>query len=71
MKNSTLMIVMGTLGTEWALWMVAPGLAAVIGVILGLFAIASWREGSRIRHSKATAQFGPEDFQRRLSVSAL
>jgi hypothetical protein len=39
----------------------------VVGVVLGLFMVASWCEGSR-RHSRACASFNTDDFQRRSSA---
>jgi hypothetical protein len=67
MNRNSLMLLMGTLAAESILWLVVPGLATVVGVVLGLFMVASWREGSR-RHSSACASFGAEDFQRRSSA---
>jgi hypothetical protein len=71
MKNNSLMLLMGTVAAEGMLWLVAPGLATMAGVVLGLFAIASWRDGSSMRHSKACTSFNVDDFQRRSSASAL
>ena len=70
MKNNSMMLVMGTLAAEGILWMVAPGLATVTGVVLGLFVIASWREGSKTRQSGTSTNFNVDDFQRRTGVSA-
>jgi hypothetical protein len=53
---------------EGLLWALAPGLAMVVGVIVALFIIASWREGLRTKHPLASAQFNVEDFQRRLAA---
>ena len=70
MKNNSMILLMGTLVAEGMLWMVAPGLATVAGVVLGLFTIASWREGSRMRHTSVSVGSSVEDFQRRLGMGA-
>lgn len=71
MKSNSLMFLMGTVAAESMLWIVAPGLATVAGVVLGLFAIASWRDGARMRRSRVCASFSVDDFQRRSSASTL
>jgi hypothetical protein len=71
MKNNSLVLLMGTAAAESLLWLMAPGLATVVGVVLGLFMIASWREGGRMRHPRACTSFNVDDFQRRSSVRAL
>ena len=71
MKNNSLILLMGTVAAESMLWFVAPGLATMAGVVLGLFAIASWCDGAGMRRSKACATFNVDDFQRRSSASAL
>ena len=70
MKSNSLMLLMGTVVGEGMLWLVAPGLATVAGVVLGLFTIASWREGSRLKRAKACTGFNVDDFQRRLEMTA-
>jgi hypothetical protein len=71
MKNNSLMLLMGTLAAEGILWKVAPGLATMAGVVLGLFMIASWCEGSKAKHSNAsTISNNVEDFQRRVGAGA-
>jgi hypothetical protein len=71
MKNNSLMLLMGTLAVESLLWMMAPGLATVAGVVLGLFTVASWCEGGRVRNPRACTSFNVDDFQRRSGVRAL
>jgi hypothetical protein len=69
MKNKSLMLLMGTAAAEGVLWLLAPGLATVVGVVFGLSTIASWREGSRMRHPRACMNFNVDDFQRRSGAS--
>lgn len=71
MKNNSWMLLMGILWAEGILWLVVPALAAMVGVVLGLFAIASWREGGRMAHSAVSMHSNVEDFQRRLSASGI
>jgi hypothetical protein len=71
MKINAIMLLVGTVAAEGMLWLVAPGLATMAGVVLGLFAIASQREGARIRNSRASNSFSVDDFQRRLDTTAV
>ena len=71
MKSNSLMLLAGALAVEGILWLLAPGLATVAGVVLGLFAIASRHEGARMKHSRASNNFGVDDFQRRLGETTL
>jgi hypothetical protein len=71
MKTNSLMLLVGTVAAESMLWLVAPGLATMTGVVLALSAIASWREAAGIRRSKVCSSLNVDDFQRRLSASAL
>jgi len=71
MKSNSLMLLMGTLVAGGVLWQVAPGLATMAGVVLGLFTIASWHEGSRMRDSMGCTNFSVDDFQRRSNASAV
>jgi hypothetical protein len=49
------------------LWLLAPGLATVLGVVLGLFAIASWKEGAKTRNMFISNNI--DDFKQRVSVA--
>jgi len=64
----SLMIPTAVLGV---LWFLAPSLAAMAGVVLGLFAIACWREGVGVRTTMVQGSVSMDDYQRRLSVDAL
>jgi hypothetical protein len=68
MQKNSLMIVAGAIAVEGVLWALAPGLATMTGAVLGLFIIASWREGSRMKHPTACTTLNVEDFQRRLAA---
>ena len=68
MNANSLIAVGVAVAGEGMLCAVAPGLATVIGVVLALFVIASWREGVRSKHPRASMQFNVEDFQRRLAA---
>jgi len=71
MKSNSLMLIAGTLAAESMLWLVAPGLATMAGVVLALFTIASWREGARTKGPRACTSFNVDDFERRSGISAL
>jgi hypothetical protein len=68
MKNNSLMIVAGAVAAEGVLWGLAPGLATMMGVVLGLFVIALWREGASMSHPTTCTKFNVEDFQRRMAA---
>lgn len=68
MNANSLIAVGVAVAGEGMLCAVAPGLATVVGVVLALFVIASWREGVRSKHPRASMQFNVEDFQRRLAA---
>jgi hypothetical protein len=57
----------GPLAGLGVLWFLFPGLAATAGVVLGLFAIACWREGLGPRSPRLNS-ISVADFQRRLSL---
>ena len=71
MKNNSLMLLVGLVAGLGILWLLVPGLAAMAGVVLGLFAIACWREGAGVRPTRFQGSASVDDFQRRLSVDAL
>jgi hypothetical protein len=71
MKSNSLMLLAGTVVAESMLWLVAPGLATMAGVVLALFTIASWREGHNTKHPRSCTSFNVDDFQRRSGISAL
>jgi hypothetical protein len=68
MKNNSLMRFTGLLAGLGILWLLAPSLAAMAGVVLGLFAIACWREGVGAK-STGLQSASVADFQRRLRLT--
>ena len=66
--NNSLIRATGLLAGLGTLWLLAPSLAAMASVVLGLFAIACWREGVGARPTRFDDNGSVDDFQRRLSV---
>jgi hypothetical protein len=68
MNTNSLIAVGVAVAGEGVLWAVAPGLATVVGVMLALFVVGSWREGVRSKQPRTSMKFNVEDFQRRLAA---
>jgi hypothetical protein len=62
MKNNSLMLPVVPLVGLGVLWFLAPSLAVMAGVVLGLFAIACWREGVGIRPTRLHNSVSVDDF---------
>jgi hypothetical protein len=68
MNSNSWLFLIGTVAAESILWLLVPGLAAVLGVVLGLFAIASWRDSAKMQDSSVSNNV--DDFQRRVRAGA-